>query len=387
MIGVTLDKAKDAIFNTVHRNNLIYNACWEDPRIDRELLNFGPGSKVVMITSAGCNALSYLLDSPESIDCVDMNPRQNALLELKKAFYRELDHETLFACLGKGAIADFKSLYNSSLRTSFNGSSREFWDKRWRVFDEKSKRKSFYFYGTSGTFAWLINKYLKRRKKYFNEIIELLDAPTLEKQLEIYNRVEHYIMHPLLRWFMKRQAVLSLLGVPRNQKEILESDFDHGLTGFIQTSLRRVFTELPIGENYFWRVYLTGQYTRECCPDYLLPENFDFYKKHEDRVRVHTNTITGFLRENPANYSHYILLDHQDWLAFHQPQELENEWREVLKNSVPGTQILFRSAGTNADFLPDFVKEVVKMRPDKTDKHHFYDRVGTYGSTHLAEVL
>ena len=27
-------------FNVVHRNNLVYNTCWEDPRLDRVASNF-----------------------------------------------------------------------------------------------------------------------------------------------------------------------------------------------------------------------------------------------------------------------------------------------------------------------------------------------------------
>jgi len=35
------------------------------------------------LTSAGCNVLEYLLDSPAEIHAVDVNPRQNALLHLQ----------------------------------------------------------------------------------------------------------------------------------------------------------------------------------------------------------------------------------------------------------------------------------------------------------------
>ena len=71
------------IFNTVHRNNLVYNTCWEDPRLDRVALDIGADDNILVITSAGCNALDYALTSPNHVYAVDMNPRQNALLELK----------------------------------------------------------------------------------------------------------------------------------------------------------------------------------------------------------------------------------------------------------------------------------------------------------------
>ncbi|MFP4054703.1 MAG: DUF3419 family protein, partial [Phycisphaerae bacterium] len=58
--GRLLRKTHDAFFRHVHGGRLIYNTSWEDPRIDRELLELDGDSKVVMITSAGCNALDYL---------------------------------------------------------------------------------------------------------------------------------------------------------------------------------------------------------------------------------------------------------------------------------------------------------------------------------------
>ena len=50
---------------------------------------------------------------------------------------------------------------------------------------------------------------------------------------------------------------------------------------------------------------------------------------------IHANATlpADFLRENPAPYSHYVLLDHQDWLAAHNPEALEEEWRLILENT------------------------------------------------------
>ena len=71
-------------------------------------------SEVVMITSAGCNALDYLLDDPKAVHCIDMNPRQNALLELKRAFFQQSDSENLFKALGQGHIRNLLSCISQS---------------------------------------------------------------------------------------------------------------------------------------------------------------------------------------------------------------------------------------------------------------------------------
>ena len=72
------------LFDAVWRHNLIYNQCWEDPAVDRQALGLQPSDHVLVITSAGCNALDYALTGAEVL-AVDANPLQNHLLELKRA--------------------------------------------------------------------------------------------------------------------------------------------------------------------------------------------------------------------------------------------------------------------------------------------------------------
>ncbi len=99
------------MFNLVHRNNLVYNTCWEDPRLDRVALDLGPTDNVMVITSAGCNALDYALAEPNHVYAVDMNPRQNALLELKLAGIRHLEFEDFFQMFGAGRLSDAVDIY------------------------------------------------------------------------------------------------------------------------------------------------------------------------------------------------------------------------------------------------------------------------------------
>ena len=68
------------MFNFVHQNNLVYNTCWEDPRLDHVALEIGENDRVLVITSAGCNALDYALHCPEHVHAVDMNPRQKRVV-------------------------------------------------------------------------------------------------------------------------------------------------------------------------------------------------------------------------------------------------------------------------------------------------------------------
>ena len=373
------------LFNQVHSKNLVYNCCWEDPRCDRDLMQFDNNSEIVMITSAGCNALDYLQDNPKHINCIDVNPRQNALLQLKLATFKAGHYQDLFQIFGQGFHADFDRLYQEELRPSLPDYAASFWDKNLKYFNGKGLRKSFYNYGTSGTFAWMANNYLKARRKIHQQVKALFDAKTLEEQKVLYNQVEGKILNKVVEWFLNRHLTLCLVGVPRSQQQLFVEKYEKGAMGFIQTCLRKVFTELPIKDNYFYRLYFEGAYTTDCCPSYLEENKFEMLRERSDAISTHTTTISQFLKENPGTYSHFILLDHQDWLACNNIPALEEEWQLILKNGRPGTKILLRSAAETVDFFPDFVLDKVNFNQDTAKSHH-EDRVGTYASVYLGVI-
>lgn len=387
-----------SIFKNIHANNLIYNTCWEDPRCDRALLELDAASRVVMITSAGCNALDYALDRPAAIHCVDMNARQNALLQLKISAIQQTTSDNLFQLFGTGAHEDARGLYSSLLRPTLPDFARQYWDENIRFFSPKGMRNSFYWHSTSGFAAWLLIRYLKSQGKTYRIAEQLFAAKSLAEQRDLYATLEKEVMTKFIKWVLSQHLFMCLLGVPESQQNLLLSKQNEGNTpsnnkntegstvAFIQRSLRHVFTQLPISDNYFWQLYFNGKYTSECCPNYLKPENHALLKQQTPKIQTHTTTITNFLERNPAEYSHYVLLDHQDWLAANDRPALAQEWQMILKNSRQGTRILLRSAADSIDFFPSFVHEKVVFEREKTVATHQIDRVGTYGSVYLGIV-
>ncbi len=382
-----LKSAHDLVFRHVHNSNLIYNTAWEDPRLDRVLMKLSADSRVVMITSAGCNALDYLLDNPAEIHAVDMNYRQNALLELKQALIRQGHFEELFEMFGFGSHAEYDLVYNR-VRSTLSEPAQKFWDKRISFFNPTSLKKSFYYHGTSGIAAYVMgNALFKMRPNVKNFATCLLDARTLEEQRHAYELFEREVWGPFSNWLLRQPTLMTLLGVPRPQIKLIQDSYPGGLTDYVKDKLRHVFTELPIADNYFWRVYMTGSYTLGCCPNYLKQENLAALQSRVDRLKSYTTTLSGFLREYPGKYTHFVLLDHQDWLAAHDIEALRDEWELILANSAPGAKILMRSAGVNLDFIPEAIRTRVRFFPERTEALHQLDRVGTYGSLHFAEVL
>ena len=385
------------VFKLVHGQNLVYNTCWEDPRLDHQALKLTADDTILVITSAGCNALDYALAGPKQVVAVDMNPRQNALLDLKLAGIRNLQYEDFFAMFGDGRLPGAKKIYEDKLRPRLSEWPRCYWD-RWIEFFDPQNRRPFYFRGTCGTFAMLINVYINRVAKlrpYFND---LLDCATVAQQQEIYDRhLRERFWSKSMRFAMRRDTILSLLGVPQAQRHQIETQYPGGIGRFVQDCVEAVFARLPLSDNYFWRVYMTGHYTRECCPEYLKPENFQKLRDGlADRVKTHTDSVEGFLTKDLRPISRFVLLDHMDWLSTRRLPLLAREWQWIVRRAAPGTRILWRSAGLRTDFVDRTqivvdgklrtVGELLTYDRALAEQLHPQCRVHTYGSFHIADL-
>ncbi|TWT92530.1 DUF3419 family protein [Neorhodopirellula pilleata] len=386
-------------FSFIHLKNLVYNTCWEDPRLDRQALELSPDDNVLVITSAGCNALDYALQSPANVFAVDMNPLQNALLELKLACIRSLSHEDFFSVFGRGVHPNWDEIYHDLVRCELRPEDQAIWDRRLDFFNGTSRRKSFYFRGTSGLFAWMINGYLKRPSQLRRAVDAILDAETVEEQARIYDQenVDALLWRKPIRWALQRDATLAMLGVPQSQRKQIDSSYPGGIGEFIRMRIETVFKRLPLKDNYFWRVYLTGQYTPECCPEYLKESNFDKLKGGlAERVSTHTDTVEGFLNRNRQPISRFVLLDHMDWLWDNHPAKLTSEWQSIINNAAPQSRVLWRSAALSVGFVDPLVVdrngtqvsvgELLRYHPEFALELHSRDRVHTYGSFYIADL-
>ena len=188
-----------------------------------------------------------------------------------------------------------------------------------------------------------------------------------------------------------------MLGVPKAQRRQIENQYEGGLVKFIQDCVESVFANLSIKDNYFWRVYLNGQYTRECCPEYLKEENFERLKTGlVDRVSTHTDSVQGFLEKHEGQISRYILLDHMDWLSDQYFSLLESEWQAIVDRAAPGARLIWRSGGLRTDFIDEVkinrdgqiqkIAPMLNYHPELADELHEKDRVHTYGSFYIADL-
>ncbi len=390
------DWVSHRIFNSVHRNNLVYNTCWEDPRLDRIALELTNQDNVLVITSAGCNALDYALCEPNHVFAVDMNPRQNALLELKQAAIRRLNYDDFFRLFGQGRLPGVRDVYHKLLRSQLCDWSRSFWDHKIQWFD--NPRRSFYFRGSSGWVARMFGIYTDKVIKVRPYLNQLLAAPSIEVQRAIYDdRLYEKFWSGLVKFAVSRDTTLSLLGVPKAQRRQIEMHYSGGVVQYVQDCMRSVFAELPLKDNYFWRVYINGEYTQSCCPEYLTATGFERLKSGlVDRVSMNTDSVQGFLEKHNGTVSRFVLLDHMDWLSDRFFPLLEAEWQAILRCATPDARFLWRSGGLRTDFVEQVrvnrngqsvsLNQLLTYDTELAKELHAKDRVHTYASFYIASL-
>ncbi len=350
---------------------------------------------LVLITSAGCNALDYALDHPNSVHAVDMNFRQNALLELKIAGIRRLEFPEFFSLFGDGGDARFGEWYVERLRSELSKSSQNYWDKRIHFFERPTPESSFYHRGTTGAFGKLLVAYCKMQGIY-EEALRLFTAESMEEQREIYfGAVKERFWGAGIKRALRTDLALSMIGVPKAQRDHLEETCAQTVADFMEESMEAVFTRLPTADNYFWRLYLFGRYSKECCPEYLKEQNFERLRAGlVNRVHLHTSDLTTFLKTHPDGFSKFVLLDHMDWLSTQDSRWLKAEWQAIFEKARPGAMALWRSGGARVDFVDPLlisldgrsqrVGDLLRYDTDRAAACHKRDRVHTYGSFHIA---
>lgn len=390
-----VDRIDQKIFNALTSRSLVYNTCWEDPSVDRRALNLDADDRVLVITSAGCNALDYALAGPARVHAVDANPRQSALLELKLAAIKRLEFEDFFMIFGDGQHSRFAHIYRELLRDELSPFAQSWWDGRTHWFCGTAGRDSFYFYGLAGIVARGFRAYLDFRPELRLAVHSLLESRSLSEQQDIYDRRVHPLMWTRgMNWALSRQLTLSLLGVPHPQRKEVQSQHEDGVSGFIRESIEYVFRNLPVRENYFWTLYLRGHYRPDCCPEYLKPENFSALKGGlAARIEVHTSTVTAFLQQTDERISKFVLLDHMDWMSSYHPEALAEEWQAILDKATATARVIFRSAHMQPAYIEALrlsggrrLRDVLDFRDGLARALQPLDRVHTYAGFHIADV-
>ena len=287
----------------------VYNQIWEDPRVDIQALEIGSDSRILTISSGGCNALNYLAAGPESITAVDLNRYHIYLLRLKLAAVRSLpNHEDFFSFFGLGKHSSNLENYQHFVAPVLDDDARSFWEGNDPIGYLLHGKRINYF-ETGGLYDRSRNGYFLRFFHRFAHIVglrpeDLLLAKSREEQEKLFERnIAPFFDSIVIRTLGQLPVTMFGLGIPPQQLEELRQDVGNGsLVDVYRERARRLACDFPINENYFaWQAFARKYDTAErtAIPDYLKAENFGVLKANANRIRTAVGSVTDRIRSEP----------------------------------------------------------------------------------------
>jgi S-adenosylmethionine-diacylglycerol 3-amino-3-carboxypropyl transferase len=323
-------KSREFVHSKVFRD-ILYAQCWEDPEMDRIAFGTKPGDTVFSITSGGCNALSFLLDDPAKVICLDMNRFQNYLLSLKINAFKTLSHdETL----------EFFGVRSSNRR----------WDLYERLKPFLSEEEQLYWSNKKADLNRGIihcgkyERYMHLLKKVFRILIgskiinELFNASCIEEQRILFQKKwDNFKWKLFCRIFLSR-AFASML-FDKAFYKYLEPSFS--FEKYYRSAVRRAVTELPARDNYFLAYILSGNYLIDNLPVYLKKENYQFIRDRVDRIKIVTSGCQEYLSSLPGDtISKFNFTNIFEWMSI---EEFTLILLETLRIAKDGAVITYRN--------------------------------------------
>jgi S-adenosylmethionine-diacylglycerol 3-amino-3-carboxypropyl transferase len=372
----------------------VYNQIWEDPTVDLEALQLDHESRVLTISSGGCNVLNYLKECPSSITAVDLNRYHVFLLNFKLTALRRLpDHESFFRFFGHGKHPSNLEAYRQFIAPHLDDETRAFWQGNSYIGSVLSGERIEYF-DRRGLYDHSRNGYFLRFFHSFAHLIglrpeKLLEAETLEEQQQIFDRhIAPFFDSRFVRLLGKLPITTFGLGIPPQQLAELKTDLSgRSLIELYRERVHRFACGFPISDNYFaWQAFGRKYDTegRSAIPDYLREENFATIRDNSHRVTTAVTSVSEMIDRSPANtFNRFVFLDAQDWMD---KRSMEDLWTLIAEKGEPGSRIIFRTASSSSP-LPSKVPLSIlkKYRYDEEFSHDLSqrDRASIYGRFHL----
>lgn len=376
VLDMPVSASRDRLERLVFRG-IVFNMSWEDPEMDRQAFNLTPQDTVISISSAGCNPLNFLCQSPKRLISIDGNPAQNAILELKLAAIKTLDHATFFDIFAARNPSVVTKVYRCKLRPNISPRSQDFWDKNlWMA------ARGIYLFGRMGLFCRILRRFVSLLGLPQRRIDEFFELRTLAEQAAWYKEyAAPRLWGPWARRFVMFRPMLYLSGVHPEQYRLVNGR--HDMYDYVKERVEYALTKVPIYDNYFLSQAVTGRFRGNRVPPYLLEENFATLRSNLDRVQVVNGWLGPFLdTQPPDSITKFNLLDIFDWMSY---ADFEATLKSVLRAAAPGATMIYRSGSYQLD-PPSSIAEHVERHDELAKRLFATDRSATYGSFYILTV-
>jgi len=373
----------------------VYNQIWEDPRVDLQALKLDENSRVVTISSGGCNALNYLLENPESVTAVDLNRHHIYLLNLKIAALKSLPgYEDFFGFFGYGKSEKNIANYEKFVAPALDADTRKFWESNSGL-SKIRHGKRINFFKKGGLYEHSRNGYFLRFFHKFSHLLglkpeEVLKAKTAEEQEKLYKKyIDPFFDTFFIKTVGKLPVTMFGLGIPPQQYDELKKDLNENasIIDVYRERTKRLATDYPIYENYFaWQAFARKYDTenRQAIPEYLKEENYAKLKANAAKISTKIGSITDEIKNKPQNaFNRFIFLDAQDWMN---RETMTDLWQSISEKGEKNSRIIFRTAGASSPIetnLPKDLREKFVYEEEFSKELFKQDRASIYGGFHL----
>ena len=309
-----------------------YAQCWEDPALLEQGLRIGPEDDVLSVLSGGCNTLALALQGPRSVTAVDVSQPQIAVMALKMAGIRGLEHAEFLELVGASPSSRRAELYGR-VRGELDDESARYWDAHGPVLED-GLLAAGKFEGYFRLFREWVLPLIHRRRT----IERLLSLQTLEEQREFYaNEWDTRLWRGVFRIFFGRRVMGWLGRDPSFFQFVEEGSVGEAILG----RARRGLTEVLVRNNPYLEFILTGRYADpERSHPYLTRAGFAALKGGLiDRVHVEHGDLWAFLAGQPEGaFSAFNLSDVFEYVS-------EEVYREallaLLRAARPGARLAY----------------------------------------------
>ncbi|MFI5306330.1 MAG: DUF3419 family protein [Polyangiales bacterium] len=332
---------------------ILFSACNEDT--NSELRAFGglAGKRVFCVTASGGRVLSLLVERPKSITAVDLNPAQSALLELKIAAMRELDHDGYLRFLGIRDDAQRLQTY-ARVRKRLSPAAQDLFDSA-----KTAVERGILFQGN-------LERYLRRAAIVMRlarplGLHRLLDATDLDAQRAFMDRLETPLYRAVTQTLARRSILMRFSGDPGFFRYLppelpLHLRIYDRIHGYMRQNLLR--------ENALLQLVFFGRYVWEpALPIYLHADSFAAVKAAlaDVSVKIVTATVEDALREaGPAAFDAFSLSDISSYLDDDAHRRL---FEHVIEAAAPGARVCSRSVLHHRPLPPEIAR---RLRRDTT---------------------
>jgi S-adenosylmethionine-diacylglycerol 3-amino-3-carboxypropyl transferase len=315
---------------------LVFAQVREDPRVEMQALAPALGGTTVIVSSAGCTALSLLAAGARRVVAVDVSRTQNHLVELKCAAVRALDAGTAIAFLGGQPmpVVRRRRLYRI-LAPMLTDAARAYWHGHQRAIERGVLRA-----GRSERFIALVAAVAARWVVRDGGVPALLDAESVDVQREVFVRDWSGWRWRALFALLLNRWTLSRAYRPAFFEHVEHRSFAHHFRGLAE----RAFTEIPARDNYFLHEMLSGRYPvaePEGVPPYLTRQGVARAADAAEKLSLVDGSLTEYLRScPPQSVDGFALSNIAEWLDYRGIDEL---FGEVARTATPGARVVFRN--------------------------------------------